>query len=84
MNLIRTVLILLVIYFLFKVIARVILPLLVKNFVEKKSREFQDRFNQHHKKPEGEITIETKDSKKNKKHKDDDPGEYVDYEEIKD
>jgi hypothetical protein len=84
MNLARTILILLVIYFLFKVIARVILPMLVKNFVEKKSREFQERFNQQPPKPEGEITIETKDKKKSKNKKDDDEGKYVDYEEIKD
>ncbi len=85
MGFIRTILILLVIYFLFKVVVRVILPLLLKKFVEKKSQEFQDRFNQHEKKPEGEITIETKENKKKKDRKDkDDDGEYVDYEEIKD
>jgi hypothetical protein len=82
MGLLRTILILLVIYFLFKLVARVILPLLLKNYVEKKHREFQDRFGQHQQKvkKEGEITIEKKSTKGKGK---DDEGEYVDYEEIK-
>jgi hypothetical protein len=87
MGLIRTLIIFLAIYFLFKLVVRVILPLLVKNYVDKKAREFQNRYNQNHqqfnKKPEGEITIETKKDTKGK-GKGNDEGEYVDYEEIKD
>jgi hypothetical protein len=82
MGLLRTIIILLAIYFLFKLIVRVILPMLIKNYVDKKTREFYDiNERQRMNKREGEITIEKKDSK-SKKDKDKEEGEYVDYEEV--
>jgi hypothetical protein len=61
---------------------RVILPMLLKNYVEKKTREFYD-LNQRQKmhKKEGEITIEKK-SNKSKKDREKEEGEYIDYEEV--
>jgi hypothetical protein len=86
MGLLRTILILLAIYFLFRFIMRVILPLLLKNYIEKKQKEFFGQHQQQHfdKKEEGKITVKKTPSSKGKKSHDDDEGEYVDYEEIKD
>jgi hypothetical protein len=84
MGLLRTILILLAIYFLFRFIMRVILPLLLKNYIEKKQKEFFGQQQHFDKKEEGKITVKKGSSLKNKKKTNDDEGEYVDYEEIKD
>ena len=76
----KTILILLTIYFIFKIFIRIVFPLILKSYIEKKQR---DLFNQHQppEKKEGEITIDYVPGK-NKKG-DNDEGEYVNYEEIK-
>ncbi len=76
MGLLRTILILLAIYFLFKLVVRILLPYILKTYIQKKQNEFQQRHQDINKKPEGEITIETRKGK-------DDKGDYADYEEIK-
>ncbi|MEP3836542.1 MAG: DUF4834 family protein [Algibacter sp.] len=86
MGLLKTILIIALVYYGIKVLSRIFAPFLIK-FAAKKAEErfggqfgqFQKRQNQQPQKKEGEITIdkipETKTSNKN-------VGEYVDYEEI--
>ncbi|KAA5825628.1 DUF4834 family protein [Algibacter amylolyticus] len=86
MGLLKTILIIALVYYGIKILSRIFAPLLLK-FAAKKAEErfggqfgqFQKRQNQQSQKKEGEITIdkipETKTSNKN-------VGEYVDYEEI--
>ena len=77
----RTILIILVIYYVLKVLSRLFAPLLIK-FVAKKAEErFGGPFQKQNDPPkkEGEVTIDkvpnTKSSNKN-------VGDYIDYEEI--
>ncbi len=77
----RTILIILVIYYVLKVISRLFAPLIMK-FVAKKAEEhFGGAFQKQNEPPrkEGEVTIDkvpkTKSSNKN-------VGDYIDYEEI--
>ena len=58
---------------------KVILPYVLKSYIQKKQQEFQNRYSDENKKSVGEITIEYNKDKKNKNTS----GEYVDYEEIK-
>tara|TARA_R110000868_G_scaffold91812_3_gene254411 strand:+ start:6860 stop:7135 length:276 start_codon:yes stop_codon:yes gene_type:complete len=82
-GLLRALLIILVIYYVIKVLARLFSPFLIK-FVAKKTEErfggqFGNQQRQEPPKKEGEITIDkmpkTKSSNK-------DVGDYIDYEEI--
>ena len=85
-GLIRTILIIMSVYFGIKILARLFAPFLMKFVAKKAEQRFGDQFGQFQgKKPqeapkkEGEITIDkipkTKTSNKN-------VGDYVDYEEI--
>lgn len=85
-NVIRTILIIMAIYFGIKILARLFAPFLLKFVAKKAEQRFGEQFGQFQKqqqqrapKQEGEITIDkmpkTKASNK-------DVGDYVDYEEI--
>jgi hypothetical protein len=85
-GLVRMILIILLIYFGIKILARLFTPFLIKFVAKKAEQRFGDQFGQFQKqaqqeKPrkEGEVTIDkipkTKTSNKN-------VGDYVDYEEI--
>ena len=82
MGLLRTILIIVVVWYIFKVLGRIFAPFLIK-FAAKKAEQrfggFQGRPQQEKPKKEGEVTIDkipkTKTSNK-------DVGDYVDYEEI--
>jgi len=83
-GLLRTILIILLIYYGIKIISRIFGPLLVKYVAKKASERFGGQFNYQDQreeapKKEGEVTIDkvpkTKSSNK-------DIGDYVDYEEI--
>ena len=79
----RTVLILIGIYFVFKMVARFLLPILLKKMVERAAHNManQQNFSKERMKKEGEINVDYV-PKKGKKM-DDSDGEYVDYVEIK-
>ena len=79
----RTVLILIGIYFVFKIVARFLLPILLKKMVERAAHNManQQNFSKERMKKEGEINVDYV-PKKGKKI-DDSDGEYVDYIEIK-
>lgn len=88
MGLLRTLLIILLIYFGLKILSRIFAPFLLK-FVAKKAEQrfgeqfggFQDQNNQQNKRgKEGETVIDKMPNKNRKSN--DKVGEYIDYEEI--
>ncbi len=81
MQLLKTILIILIIYYLFKLIARYLLPWFAKYFINKAAKKYQNQYKEPPRKKEGEVNIEYSP---NKKRKLDDLGEYVDFKEMKD
>ena len=82
---IRTLLIIITFYYLFKLIARYVLPFLVKKGVENMQKKQQEEFNRYREeaeKREGEVIIQTKGNRKNQTQEKDTEGEYVDFEEV--
>jgi len=82
---IRTLLFIIFFYYLFKMIARYVLPFLLKKGVEnmqKKQQQEFDRFRNEAMKREGEVKVETKGKPKRSTTTDDTEGEYVDFEEV--
>lgn len=80
----RTILIIMLVYYGIKILMRLFAPYLMKSIVKKAEKRFGQQFgNQPHQtnnKPEGEVTIDKipgQSKSTNKK-----VGEYVDYEEI--
>jgi len=82
----RLILILTVVYAVYKIITRLILPSVMRKYIN----DFQQRYTEQNnrtrdnqpQKKEGEVSITFVDKDKNKARNPDD-GEYVDYEEIK-
>ncbi|MBN2173365.1 MAG: hypothetical protein JW731_04495 [Bacteroidales bacterium] len=79
MQLLRTILIIVLVYYLVKLIARYVLPLIVRYFIRKAQNDIQAR--EGKRKKQGEMNIEYSPDKKQATDK---LGEYVDYEEVKD
>ncbi|WP_299248320.1 DUF4834 family protein [uncultured Lacinutrix sp.] len=86
MGLIKTILIILLFYYGFKILSRFFGPFILKYFTKKATERFGGQFrdfnNQKQQQPqqkEGEITI---DKMPNNKSSNKTVGEYVDYEEI--
>jgi hypothetical protein len=85
MALLRTILILIIIFYLVRIFTRYILPSLFTNYMDNKMEEFarhQQKQRQRAKKHEGEVTVDYTPRNKSK----DKPieGEYIDYVEVKD
>ena len=78
----RTVFIIAIIYLLIRVFSRYILPMLVEKGVKEMQQKMQEqqRQNRQSNKREGEVTIEYDD--KNKKNRNQNEGDYVDFEEV--
>lgn len=80
----RTILIILLIWYGVKVLTRIFAPFLMRYVAKKAEKQFGQQFNQYQppketKKKEGEISI---DKMPKQKTSNKDVGEYVDYEEI--
>ena len=82
-NFIRTLFVILVIYYGIKLFTKYILPMLVDKGVKNMQQKMheQQRENQRMSRREGEVTVENKDTRKNRGHNE---GEYVDFEEVDD
>jgi Domain of unknown function (DUF4834) len=84
-GLVKTLLIIILVYYGVKIITRIFAPLLLKYVVKKATQNFGGAYGEFHKqqqeprKKEGEVTI---DKIPNIKTSNKDVGEYVDYEEI--
>ena len=82
MGFLRTILIIMLIYYGIKFLGRLLAPVLLKRFAKK----MQDRFQQQYQDPqnppqeEGKVTLE--ETNTSKKTKSDDVGDYVDFEEV--
>jgi hypothetical protein len=82
-NFLRTILIILLIYYGFKIVMRFVFPFFVKRFMGKVERKFQEQQGNQSKEPPAKVgeTIVDKTPNSDKKSNDS-VGEYVDYEEI--
>jgi hypothetical protein len=80
-SVVRTILIILIVAYLFRLIARVLLPWIIKRFINKQQQKFyREQTNGHgRQKREGEVNVKYK---KKEKQGGDNVGEYVDYEEL--
>ena len=86
MGLLRTIIIIVVVYYVFKYIMRLLAPIMAKKMMEKAAENFENQFNNPYYKErpntkEGEIYIEKK-PKENTSRSKDDEGEFVDFEEV--
>ncbi|MCB2221783.1 MAG: DUF4834 family protein [Bacteroidetes bacterium] len=79
MQLLRTILIIIIAYYLIKLFMRYVMPLLLRYFIRKSQKQYQQTEQRQRK--NGEIHI---DYTQEKKGSTDSLGEYVDYEEIND
>ncbi|MDG1729251.1 MAG: DUF4834 family protein [Algibacter sp.] len=86
MGLLRTILIIALVYYGIKILSRIFAPFLLKYATKKDEQRFGDQFSKFNKgqkqepqKKEGEVTI---DKIPNTKASNKDVGDYVDYEEI--
>ena len=81
----RTILIILLVYYGIKVLSRIFAPVLLRYVSKKAEQRFGQQFNQYQqpketKKKEGEVSIDKMPNQNKSSNKD--IGEYVDYEEI--
>lgn len=85
-DVLEVILIILLIYFGFKIMLRWFGPLILKFFLKKVGKQFEKKFGQSHpfqgqpRKETGEVQLDKKPGKKRKSNND--VGEYIDYEEI--
>jgi anionic cell wall polymer biosynthesis LytR-Cps2A-Psr (LCP) family protein len=81
----RLILIILIVYAVYSLFIRIIIPSMMKKYVQDFQQRFTEQNKQTHenqpKKKEGEISITYVDKEKTATHNPDD-AEYVDYEEI--
>ncbi|WP_372766041.1 DUF4834 family protein [Lutibacter sp.] len=88
MGLLRTLAIIVIVYYVIKFIGRYILPLFVRKIVDNVEKKMRDQQQQHQNQQEkssgkvGETVIAKKPSDYKEGNKD--VGDYVDYEEVKD
>ncbi|HFX17954.1 MAG TPA: DUF4834 family protein [Flavobacteriales bacterium] len=86
-GILKTIVYILVFYYIFKIIMRLAAPFMAKKMMEKASKNFESQFNNPYykerpKTKEGETYIEKTPQEKLSKDQGDDSGEFVDYEEI--
>ncbi|MDY0781161.1 DUF4834 family protein [Tenacibaculum sp. IB213877] len=83
LNFLKTILIILFIYYAFKFLVRLFAPYLMKKMVNKMQQKAEEQFGNQQKENQvnvGETVIDKKPTKANKSN--DSVGEYVDFEEI--
>jgi len=81
-NFLRTVLIIVILYYGIRLITRYLFPFLLDKGVKNMQQKMQDqqRSNQKPRRPEGEVTIESNQQRNQKNSRDN--GEYIDFEEV--
>ncbi len=82
---VRTILIILLVWYGIKILSRIFAPVLMRYVAKKAEQKFGQQFNQYQqpkeaKKKEGEISIDKMPNQQKSSNKN--VGEYVDYEEI--
>ena len=85
MGLIRIIIIFILLYYLLRLVMRVVVPFLLGSYVNRKMNGFSETPGSKqaggNRKKEGEVTVDYSPQQKKKSR---DQGEYVEYEEIKD
>ncbi len=81
-NFIRTLLIILIIYYGIRLVTRYVLPILLEKGMKNMQQKMQDQGQQPQgpSRHEGEVTIEQ--NRTNQKNTERDQGEYIDFEEV--
>lgn len=82
MGVLRTILIIVFVYYVIRFFNRYILPLVVKGYINKNKEQFQNSSQDRSRRREGDVTINYNRKDNNKSF--DGKGEYVDFEEIDD
>ena len=90
MQLLRTIAIIIIFYYGFKLLVRFVFPFLITRWANKKMQEFQQNAQHQFKSQEeakeftkqNEGKVKIKNAKKNNKPESDGLGDYVDYEEV--
>jgi uncharacterized protein involved in cysteine biosynthesis len=83
MGLLRTIAIIVIVYYAFKIIGRYIMPLFLKKMVDNVEKKMRDQQEYQHPKEQGKVGETIIDKKPlNKKESNKDVGDYVDYEDI--
>lgn len=83
MGFLKTIAIIILVFYAIKFIGRLAAPFLVKKMADKMNEKFQgQQQKQEPTKPEGEVTVDKQPTKESKFSKNE--GEYVDFEDIKD
>jgi hypothetical protein len=80
MQLLRIILIIIIVYYILKLVVRYLLPVFLKYAIRKTQQNYQKQ-NQPPERKTGEIKVEYSPKKKSETGE---VGEYIDYEEIKD
>ena len=84
MGLLKFIVILFCVFYLVKIILRLLIPILMRNFAAKLQDRFQNQFSQYNQdisdQQEGQVTIEKKNKSASKRSES--LGEYVDFEEV--
>ena len=85
MDVIRTILIILIVYYSVRFISGLFVPIALRFFMKRAQRNFQKQFGQQPQKPqkEGEVSIDSKPKNKSSSSGSS-VGEYVDFEEVED
>ncbi len=78
-NFLRTVGIIVILYYLLKFLGRLLFPVVVKKAMNN-MQERQGNYQRYERKREGEVTVETKQPRQSTSRNSE--GEYVDFEEI--
>lgn len=93
LGVLKTILFLVVIYYLWKVLFRLFFPVVVKKVVNKAQQDMEDRMRQSYEQQqggrayadhEGDVIIQKGAQRKKSGAVSDSDGEYVDFEEVKD
>ena len=82
----KIILFLIIFYYLFKIVARVFLPIFISNRVQKMASEKENAYKEYvqkQKQNEGKVFVTHNPSDKKSPSKGDLDGEYVDFEEVK-
>jgi len=81
-NFLRTLFVILIIWYGIKLVTKFVLPMMLHKTVKNMQSRVENQFRQHQQngRPEGDITIETKQGNNVNKTQE---GEYVDFEEVK-
>ena len=83
MGLLKTIAIIVLFYYAFKIIGRYIMPLFLKKMVDNVEKKMRDQQENQYQKEQGKVGETVIDKKpKNKKESNKEVGDYVDYEDL--